>query len=133
MWFFSYLFWPNPGIVAYGDPHPRIAFVVCGLLLLSACAFRVVRARSRCGSFRRLTHSWTRAALWFGGSGIFLTIARTEGIQYLAMRFWWVIWGGSLVVYTVVQCRRARLLWYEILPSSPSQDLREKYLPHKKQ
>jgi len=132
MGFVSYLFWPNPGGVSYGDLHPLTALVVCGLLLLSPLVLRVLRARSRSGSFRRLTQSWSRAALWFGVVGLLLVVARAEEIQYLAMRFWWVVWGGSFGLYGVLQCRRARLLWYEVIPSAASQDLREKYLPHRK-
>lgn len=132
MGFVSYLFWPNPGGVSYLDPHPLIALFVCGTFLLSSLALRVLRARSRSGSFRRLTQSWSRAALWFGIVGLLLVVARVEEIQYLAMRFWWVVFGGSFGLYGALQCRRARLLWYEVIPSATSQDVREKYLPHRK-
>ena len=128
----SYLFWPNPGGVSYLDPHPLIALLVCGVLLLLALVLRILRTRSHSGSFRRLTQSFDRAALWFGLVGLFLVIARAEEIQYVAMRFWWIVFGGSFALYVFVQCRRARLLWYEVIPSAPSQDLREKYLPHRK-
>lgn len=128
----SYLFWPNPEGMGYTDPHPLIAFTVCGLLLLSSLMFRVMRARSRSGSFRRLTSSWARAALWFGVVGLLLVVARVEGIQYVSMRFWWIVFGGSAAGYVFVQWRRAQCLLYEVIPSVQSQDLREKYLPRRK-
>jgi len=128
----SYLFWPNPEGVSYSDLHPRIALIFCGMLLLSSLVLRVMRARSHFGSFRRLAHSWARAALWFGSVGLLLVVARAEDIQYIAMRFWWIVFGGSFALYVFVQCRCARLLWYEVIPFVPSQDLREKYLPRRK-
>ncbi len=120
----SYLFWPNPGAVSYSDPHPLIALVVCGVFLLSSLVLHCMRGR--------LVHSLARAALWFGLVGLLLVVARAEEIQYISMRFWWIVFGGSLLLYVVVQCRRARSLWYEVIPSAVSQDLREKYLPHRR-
>lgn len=132
MYFLSYLFWPNPGGVSYGDPHVQIALIVCGALLLLSLVLCGMRARSRSGSFRRLARSWSRAALWFGLVGLLLVVARAEEIQYVAMRFWWIVWCASLVLSVTWQCRRARSLWYEVIPFAPSQDLRERYLPHRK-
>lgn len=114
------------------DPHPLIALTVCGLLLLLSLVLRVVRARSSSGSFCRLAKSWARAALWFGVGGTFLVIARAEEIQYIAMRFWWIVWGGSAVGYAFLQWRRAQCILYEVIPSAPVRDLREKYLPRAK-
>ena len=129
---FSYLFWPNPGGVSYAGPHPRIAFLVCGILLLLSLVLRILRARSRSGSFRRLSHGWARAVLWFSLVGLFLVVARVEEVQYVAMRFWWIVWGGSAAGYVFLQWRRTQRLWYEVIPSTPAQDFREKYLPHTK-
>lgn len=132
MRFFSYLFWPNPGGMSYSDPHALLALFICGVLLLLGLVFSLLRWRSRSGAFRRLTRSWARAALWFSGIGLLLVVARTEEIQYLAMRFWWVLWLGGLLLFVILQWRRARLLWYEVLPTASVQDSREKYLPHVK-
>lgn len=120
----SYLFWPNPGAVSYADPHPLIALALCGVFLLASLVLHCMRGR--------LVHNFARAALWFGLVGLLLVVARAEEIQYISMRFWWIVWGGSLLLYAVVQCRRARLLWYEVISSAVSPDLREKYLPHRK-
>lgn len=128
----SYLFWPNPGGVAYTDPHPLFALVVSGLLLLASVSLRLLRARSHSGSFRRLAQGWSRAALWFGVVGLLLVVVRAEEIQYLAMRFWWVVWGVSAACYMFLQWRRTQCLWYELIPSAPVGDPREKYLPHRK-
>lgn len=128
----SYLFWPNPGGAVYGDPHPRIALAVCGALLLLSLALRIMRARLHFGSFRRFALSFDRVALWFGVTGLLLVVARVEEIQYLAMRFWWIVWGGSFILCGVVRLRRLRLLGYEVIPSAAPPDLREKYLPRSK-
>lgn len=128
----SYLFWPNPGGGAYTDPHPLIALTACGLLLLGSLVLRVLRARSLSGSFRRLSQGWARAALWFGVVGLLLTVARAEEIQYVAMRFWWIVFGASAVLYMFMQWRRVQCIWYEVIPSHPVGDPREKYLPHRK-
>lgn len=128
----SYLFWPNPGGVMYSDPHPLIALLVCGLFLLSSLMVRRMHARSHSGPFRRLTQGWARAFWWFGVLGLLLVVARAEEIQYVAMRFWWIVLGVSVVAYGAWQCRRARTLWYEVIPSAALPDSREKYLPHRK-
>lgn len=128
----SYLFWPNPGGATYGDPHPRIAIAVCGALLLLSLALRILRVRSHSGSIRRFAQSFARIAMWFGVTGLLLVVARVEEIQYLAMRFWWIVWGGSFILCCVVRLRRLRLLGYEVIPSAAPPDSREKYLPRRK-
>ncbi len=128
----SYLFWPNPGGAAYGDPHPRMALAICSALLLLSLALRILRVRSRSGSVRRFAQSFDRVALWFGVTGLLLVVARVEEIQYLAMRFWWIVWGGSVVLCCIVRLRRLRLLGYDVIPSAAPPDSREKYLPRRK-
>lgn len=128
----SYLFWPNPGGATYGDPHPQIAIAVCGAFLLLSLALRIMRARSPSGAVRRFAQSFDGIALWFGVTGLLLVIARVEEIQYLAMRFLWIVWGGSFILCGVVRLRRLRLLGYEVIPSAVPPDLREKYLPRRK-
>lgn len=128
----SYLFWPNPGGAAYDDPNPRMALAICGALLLLSLALRIMRARSHSGSVRRFAQSFDRVALWFGVTGLLLVVARVEEIQYVAMRFWWIVWGGSFILCSVVRLRRLRLLGYEVILSASPPDSREKYLPRRK-
>lgn len=128
----SYLFWPNPGVAAYSDPMPLAAFAVCGVLLLLSLVLRILRKRAHSWSIRRFAQSFDRVTLWFGIVGLLLVVARVEGMQYLAMRFWWVVWGGSLLSCSVVQLRRLRFLGYEVISSAAPPDPREKYLPRRK-
>lgn len=128
----SYLFWPNPGGATYGDPHPQIAIAVCGALLLLSLTLRILLVRSHAGAVRRFAQSFDGIALWFGVTGLLLVVARVEEIQYLAMRFWWIVWGGSFILCGVLRLRRLRLLGYDVIPSAAPPDLREKYLPRRK-
>lgn len=128
----SYLFWPNPGAVAYSDSRPLAALALCGVLLFLSLTLRILRTRAHAGPLRRFAQSFNRVALWFGVTGLFLVVARVEGMQYLTMRFWWVVWGGSLLLCSVVRFRRLRLLGYDVISSPTPPDPREKYLPRRK-
>jgi len=58
--------------------------------------------------------------------------ARVEQIQFLAMRFLWVLWGALLLAYVVFQILRFRARNYVVLPSVRTDDPRDKYLPGRK-
>lgn len=78
---------------------------------------------------RKFTRSWASALLWFGVSGLILVIARVEYIQFLAMRFWWLVWLVCLLLYVVFQYRIVRQRYYRVIPQEHMEDPREKYLP----
>jgi len=78
---------------------------------------------------RKLTRSWARALLWFGVSGIVLVVGRVEYIQFVAMRFWWLVWFLAFLLYGVFQYRTLRQRYYRVIPQERTQDPREKYLP----
>lgn len=129
--FLVYLFWPNPGNTHYDNPKVVALLVLCGVLLLAAFALSLWRRRTRSGMLRRLSRSWGVACFWFGVTGLVLTVARVENIQYLAMRFLWVLWLVLAVLFLVVQVRFFRMRYYEVVPQRRKEDERERYLPGK--
>lgn len=78
---------------------------------------------------RKLTRSWASTLLWFGISGLMLVVARVEYIQFVAMRFWWLVWCLALLVYGVFQYRNVRQRYYRVIPQARVEDPMEKYLP----
>ena len=130
--FLSYLFWPNPGISSYDQPKVIALLVACALLILAAVGLKVWRAKIGNPVLRKLSKSWAGAAGWFGGIGIFLIVSRVEGVQYISMRFWWLVWLLAAAAYLYVQWRKFRMRYYQVLPSEQSADPLDRYLPRKK-
>ena len=128
----SYLFWPNPGTSSYGNTKVMMILVFCVLLILAAVAVKMWRGKQPDQMLRRLSRSWSSALLWFGVVGLVLTVARVEGIQYIAMRFWWVIWALAAAFFLYIQVRTFRMRYYQVLPTHVAHDPRDKYLPRKK-
>lgn len=129
----TYLFYPNPGRVTYGSPEVLIAFAVCGGLLLVALLIRLWRARQINAITKKLSRSWSAVSFWFGIIGLVLIVSRVEKIQFVAMRFLWVIWALALVGLLFLQYRIYRMRHYELMPRTAApDDPRAKYLPGKK-
>lgn len=128
----SYIFWPNPGNAGYDNPKV-IALLVISLLLIAGS---FVLGRWRNGltnqSLKKVSRSWGSSAFWFGFSGFLFTVARVEQIQFLAMRFLWLVWILIAAVYVYVQIRAVRTRTYEVLPRVKKHDARSKYLPTRK-
>lgn len=133
MTLFSYLFWPNPGIASYENPKVIALFALCGGLVLLSVLLRIWRARYASVVSKRLSRSWPGIAFGFGLSGFVFMVARTEGIQFVAMRIWWVVWVVLLALLVALQARAFRARYYEVLPSMrhPGDPL-EKYLPQRR-
>ena len=130
--FLVYLFWPNPANATYSSPKSLILLVVCGGLLLVSIAIRMWRRRIQSGRLRKLSKSWGTASFWFGVTGLIMVVARAEQIQYLSMRFLWVVWVVLALLYLFLHVRLYRARYYEVLPTMQSEDPREKYLPKSK-
>ena len=128
----SYLFWPNPGNAGYDSPKAMALIIACVLLVILSFIFSWWRRSNASAAVRKISKSWSTAMLWFGLIGLVLIIARVEQIQFLAMRFMWLLWGISLVLYLMVQMRVYRLRYYEVLPTKKVVDPRSKYLPKRK-
>lgn len=129
--FLVYLFWPNPGNAHYSSPKAIALLVICAALVIGS----VVISRWRKGQsdmLRRFTSSWPAASFWFGFTGLILIVSRVEQIQYVAMRFLWVVWLAILGLFVFSQVKKLRTRYYEVLPSSGELDPRAKYLPKRK-
>lgn len=131
--FFTYLFWPNPpGETGYGSPKALALLILCGLLVAASFCIAAWRKRQTNPMTKKLSRSWSSAAMWFGCIGLFLVVCRVEHIQYLAMRFLWVVWLFSLLLYVGIQVKLYRTRHYEVISEEQADDPRDKYLPKKK-
>ena len=133
MEFLSYLFWPNPGNATYQSPKAIALLIACVVLAIFSVGIRLWRRNLQNPVTKKLSASWGSAAFWFGLSGAVMVVARVEQIQFLAMRFLWVLWAAFACLYLFFQLRRFRQKHYEVLPKVKlAEDPREKYLPTKK-
>jgi hypothetical protein len=128
----SYIFWPNPGNAGYDNPKV-IALLVISLLLIAGS---FVLGRWRNGltnqSLKKVSRSWGSVTFWLGLTGFLFTIARVEQIQFLAMRFLWLVWFVIAVLFIILQIRAVRTRTYEVIPTVKKSDARSKYLPTRK-
>jgi len=128
----TYLFWPNPGNAGYDTPKV-IALIVLSMLLIVG-SFAIARWRNSLTnqSLKKVSRSWSTASVWFGLTGLVLTVSRVEQIQFLSMRALWGVWLVIAILYFTLQVRTVRMRTYEVLPSVKSSDPRAKYLPKRK-
>ena len=130
--FLVYLFWPNPANATYGSPKAMALLIFCALLTLSSFGISAWRKRVKSGVTRKLSRSWATAAFWFGLTGLIMVVARAEEIQFLSMRFLWVIWLALAILFLVLQVRVFRARYYEVVPTVKVDDPLGKYLPGRK-
>ncbi|MBI5156010.1 hypothetical protein HZA45_01910 [Candidatus Peregrinibacteria bacterium] len=130
--FLIYLFWPNPANAYYDSPKAMALLIVCGVLILASFGISFWRRRTHDGILRKLSRSWSVAAFWFGLTGLVLVIARAEQIQFVSMRFLWVLWLLAAALYLAFQIRLFRARYYQVLPTVTKEDPMGKYLPKKK-
>jgi hypothetical protein len=126
---FRYLFSVNPGDATYGSTGMLTLIILCGALVLLSFFLLFWRKRLDNPITRKLSRSWSSAAFWFAIVGFMFIVCRVEQIQFLAMRFFWVVWGACLLVYMVFQVRQFRARHYKILPRETTVDPRDRYLP----
>lgn len=132
MQFLTYLFWPNPGIVPYDSSKVLIALALSALLMVASVVIGAVRRKSHNAVFKKLSSSWAPASFWFGFCGAILTVSRAEGIQFLSMRFLWVLWAVFLLLYIFFMWRHFRARHYTVMPRQVVNDPRDAYLPKRK-
>ena len=126
-----YLFYPNPANAYYSSPKAALLLVICGLMVLVSFVVRYLR-RNWDPKLRQLSRSWGSVLFWFGLVGLVLVVSRVEQIQYVSMRFWWLVWLLAMVAYVFLQFRLYKAKYYEVLPTAAISDPRDKYLPKKK-
>lgn len=128
----SYIFWPNPGNTHYDNPKVIALIVICFLLVIGSFILTRWRKNLQNQSLKKVSRSWSAASLWFGLTGLLFTVSRVEQIQFLSMRFLWLLWAIAAVFYVYVQVRTVRMRTYEVIPSVKREDPRSKYLPKRK-
>jgi len=124
-----FLFTVNPKGVGYGSPSMVWLFVLCGALILASFIILFWRRRLENPVTRKLSRSWSSACFWFGMIGLLLVVCRVEQIQFLSMRFLWVLWVLCFALYAFFQVRQYRARHYKILPRVKHVDPRDRYLP----
>lgn len=130
--FLTYLFWPNPGNLNYGDPQAIAVLLGCGLLIVASFAIRYWRRSLVNPVTRKLSRSWSVAVFWFGAVGIVLLVSRVEPVLFLAMRFMWVLWILALAAFLAVQILQFRARHYTVIKKERAGDPRDAYLPKKR-
>lgn len=132
MSFLSYLFDPYPAALPYGSPQ-TMPFLVLSLGLVLA-SFALSRWRKRTPNVvtKKLSSAWPTAAAVFGVVGFVLVVARAEDIQYVSMRFLWVLWFVLGGLFAYLQYRLFKARHYEVVKQEHVADPREKYLPKRK-
>ncbi len=130
--FLTYIFWPNPGNADYTSPKALALLVLCIALVVASFIVPRLRAAWQNTQLKKVSGSWATACGWFGWAGLMLVVARVEEIQYVAMRFLWVVWGAALLAYLFVQYKTYRSRYYEVIASQPVHDHRAPYLPKRK-
>ncbi len=128
----SYLFWPNPGNTTYGSPKALALLVFCGACIAASILLRFWRRRLGNPVLRKLSTSWPAIALWSGGSGVVLVVARVENVQFLAMRVLWIVWAVAIILTLLFQLWKFRMRYYEVMPQKRMLDPLEKYLPKRR-
>ncbi len=129
---FSYLFWPNPANAYYTDPNMVLMLGLGLALVVASFILRAWRGGLADHRLKKLSASWQSAAMWFGGTLIFLVICRVETIQFLAMRALVFLWAIALVAYILWQLKRFKSQYFQIVPRDRIDDARDKYLPKKR-
>lgn len=129
----TYLFWPNPPAPFYSSPKVAALLAVCISFLVASFIIRKWQRSHQNPITKKLARTWPTALRWFGGIGLFLVVCRVEGISYVSIRFWWVLWAVGLLIYIFAQYKLFSAKHYEVLPKEQlSADPRDKYLPGKK-
>lgn len=128
----TYLFWPRPPVVPYDNPKVIALLVLTIGLIAASIALSVWRKRLSNSVTKKLSRSWSSAAFWFGFIGLLLVIARVEDVSYVSMRFWWIPWTVSFVLYLFIQVKLFRTKHYSVVPTEKTTDPRKEYLPRGK-
>lgn len=128
----AYLFYPNPANAHYSSPKAAILLAVCVIAIVASFVLPRFRNAWTNGQLKKLSASWASACGWFGWVGLVMVISRVEEIQFVSMRFLWVLWGAALFAYLFVQARSFRSRYYEVLPTTTVHDARAEYLPKRK-
>jgi hypothetical protein len=127
-----YFFYPNPGAASYTTPTQLGLLLLCAALVAASFGIGFWRKGVQNPVTKKLSRSWSSVSFWMGIVGAVLVVARVEQIQFVAMRFLWVLWVAVGLIYVYLQLRLFRAKHYEVLPRERVDDPRNRYLPGKK-
>ena len=125
----TYIFYPNPGQTTYGSTSVIVALALCGGLIALSIIIKFWRRGLRNAVTKKLSRAWSAICFWYGIVGLILAVSRVEKIQFVAMRFFWILWAISLLLLAFLQFRLFCARHYEVLPRAKSADPRDRYLP----
>lgn len=125
----TYWFYPNPGSASYSNPKVIALLIFCALLIAASFVVALWRRKTVNPVTRKLSRSWPSALRWFGFLGALLVICRVEQIQFLSMRFLWLLWSLAALLFLVIQARLFRLQHYTVVRKEKVGDPRLEYLP----
>lgn len=128
----KYILWPNLGTTTYDNPKVLVLLGIAAGLMVLSFIVRFWRKRVQNSVTRKLSRSWSSASFWFGFVALILAVSRVEGISYVSMRLWWIVWVVMLVVYVFFQVKLFRMRHYEKIATEVLEDPRAKYLPKRK-
>lgn len=124
----TYWFYPNPGNASYDNPKVLLIFGVCAVLFLASFAISSWRKRQG-GVTRNLSRSWAPVCRWLAIIGAFLVLCRVEEIQFMSMRFLWLLWALTLIAFVLFQIWWFKKKNYTVVAKERTTDPREAYLP----
>ncbi len=128
----SHWFWPNPGGWSYGDVKVQAVLAACVALIALSFVISYWRKSVKNPVTRKLSSSWSAAAMTFGVLALVMAVSRVETIQFVSMRALWLVWALCLVLYVIFQLMAFRNRHYVVLEKQRTVDTRDKYLPRKK-
>ncbi len=130
--FLTYMFWPRLGGAHYSDPKIVGLLVVCCIFILASFGLKFWRKSLSNAVTKKLSSSWPAAAMTFGIIGLVLVISRVEDIQFIEMRFLWVLWACAIALYVVIQWFMFVRRHYTVVEKKHVVDIRDRYMPKKK-
>lgn len=128
----EYLFYPNLGTGSYTSTNVSIILGISALFVIASIVSRVWRKKQQNSVMRKLTKSWPSSFLWFGIVGAVLAVSRVEGIQFVSMRVWTLVWAACFLLFALFQTMKFRRRYYEVIPQVKTEDPKDRYLPKKK-
>lgn len=126
-----YFFWATPPIADYASPKVIGLFLLAFLLIAGSYYLSYRMRKQEQAVLRKFGKSWSSAMFWFGIVALVLLLSRTEGISFLSMRFFWVLWVLAVIAYAYLQYRLFTRRYHVIVPSQVVEDPRDAYLPKK--
>lgn len=106
----------------------KVFLVMLGLLLAGAIAFAVIKRKTAKSAYSRIN---SRLASFFSTNliiGVFLFLFYYQGLVFLSMRVWFLVWLIAMIVWLVYIARHFRQI-PELVEQKEREKEFKKYLP----